>query len=152
MIRMKDMYGYVALFSAVFILDRITKYYMIRLTEPFCVNKILSLCVSVNRGVAWSLFNSESTFVFVLVSLLIALFIGVLVVYTAIRYLNHFSIIGEVLVLSGALSNMLDRFVYSGVIDFIVFSYQGWAWPSFNIADAAVVIGVFIMFMQGYRE
>lgn len=148
----KNIWRYAALFSAIFLLDRITKYYMIRLTEPYSINKILSFCLSINRGIAWSLFNSKSSWVFILVTFLILLFIGVLGVYTFVRYLNHYSVVGEVLVLAGALSNVLDRFIYSGVIDFIVVSYQGWTWPSFNIADAAVVIGVFIMFMQGYRE
>ena len=152
MIDFKNIRWYVLIFSIVILLDRLTKYWMVQSPGPYCVNNIVSLCMSVNRGVAWSLFSSESTFVFVLVSLLIALFIGVLSVYVVIRYLNHYSVIGEVLVLAGALSNMMDRFIYSGVIDFIVFSYSGWSWPTFNIADSAIVLGVLIMFIQGYRE
>ena len=152
MIDFKKIQWYLLAFSVVIILDRFTKSWMVQSPGPHCVNNIVSFCLSVNRGVAWSLFSSESTFVFVHVSLLIALFIGVLSVYTIIRYLNHYSVMGEVLVLAGALSNMLDRFLYSGVIDFIVFSINGWAWPTFNIADSAIVLGVLIMFIQGYRE
>jgi signal peptidase II len=46
------------------------------------------------------------------------------------------------LLAGGAIGNMVDRAMYGKVTDFIVWKYQSHEWPTFNIADAALVIGV----------
>jgi signal peptidase II len=38
------------------------------------------------------------------------------------------------------------------VIDFIELSYNGYTWPIFNIADACIVIGIFIMIVELYKK
>ena len=62
------------------------------------------------------------------------------------------NVLGEVMVIAGSSSNIIDRMVRGGVVDFIEFSYKNWAWPTFNIADAAIVVGVFFMLMQLLRK
>jgi signal peptidase II len=42
----------------------------------------------------------------------------------------------------GALGNIIDRIVYGRVTDFIVWKAAGHEWPTFNVADAALVVGV----------
>ena len=46
------------------------------------------------------------------------------------------------LLAGGAIGNMWDRAVYGKVTDFIVWRYGSHEWPTFNIADAALVVGV----------
>jgi signal peptidase II len=48
--------------------------------------------------------------------------------------------IALILILSGALGNLLDRIIREEVVDFIAFSF----WPSFNLADAFIVAGAVI--------
>ena len=45
------------------------------------------------------------------------------------------------LVIGGALGNVIDRIRHGHVVDFIQWHWQGHAWPSFNIADSAIVVG-----------
>ena len=45
-------------------------------------------------------------------------------------------------VIGGALGNVIDRLVYGAVADFFDLHVAGWHWPAFNIADAAIVLGV----------
>lgn len=52
------------------------------------------------------------------------------------------------LILGGALGNLIDRVVYGYVIDFIDIYYHSWHWPSFNIADSAITIGVTILLID----
>jgi signal peptidase II len=68
--------------------------------------------------------------------------------YAYHQYLCGNSIIGEVCVVTGSLSNLIDRVVYHGVIDFIILSYNDFSWPVFNIADTIIVLGVGIMIFQ----
>jgi signal peptidase II len=46
------------------------------------------------------------------------------------------------LLAGGALGNVIDRIMYARVTDFIVWKAAGHEWPTFNIADAALVVGV----------
>ena len=44
-------------------------------------------------------------------------------------------------ILSGALGNVIDRLLYSYVVDFLDFHWAGWHFPAFNVADSAITIG-----------
>ncbi|RLA36241.1 MAG: signal peptidase II [Gammaproteobacteria bacterium] len=57
--------------------------------------------------------------------------------------------IALVLVLSGALGNLVDRVAYGYVIDFIDLHAGGWHWPAFNIADSAITCGVILLLADG---
>ena len=77
------------------------------------------------------MFHSDKQSTFIVVSFAIALMIGFVAWYAYDRLKADYTIIGETLVLAGALSNLLDRFLYEGVIDFIVVHAGDWYWPSF---------------------
>jgi signal peptidase II len=48
-------------------------------------------------------------------------------------------------ILGGAVGNVIDRFIYGAVIDFLDFYWGSYHWPAFNIADSAICIGVFTL-------
>ena len=48
----------------------------------------------------------------------------------------------------GAIGNLIDRIAYGRVTDFIVWRYKQHEWPAFNIADAALVVGVGLMVLD----
>ena len=56
------------------------------------------------------------------------------------------------LILGGAAGNVIDRLVYGYVIDFIDVFYGSWHWPTFNIADSAISVGVFLLLVDAFRE
>jgi signal peptidase II len=58
---------------------------------------------------------------------------------------------GVSLVIGGAIGNVVDRVVYGHVIDFLDFHVAGWHWPAFNIADAAITIGVALIIWAELR-
>ena len=49
------------------------------------------------------------------------------------------------LILGGAIGNLIDRFLYGKVVDFLEFGIAGLRWPIFNIADTAVSIGMVLL-------
>jgi len=49
------------------------------------------------------------------------------------------------LIIGGAIGNALDRAVYGAVVDFVLLHWGGWNWYVFNIADAAIVVGVALL-------
>jgi signal peptidase II len=52
------------------------------------------------------------------------------------------------MVLSGAIGNLIDRFLYGEVIDFFDFQLSSFHWPAFNIADSAITIGIGLIFVE----
>src|SRR5260221_12834731 len=53
------------------------------------------------------------------------------------------------LVVGGAIGNVIDRLRLGSVVDFLDFHLGGWHWPAFNLADAAICIGVGLMIIDG---
>ena len=121
----------------------------------------LTLLLAKNRGGAWGLLQSTSENVrrpfFLLVSVAAIAFIMTL--YRRLQVRQRALKWGLPLVLGGALGNVFDRIRYGHVIDFIdahVFASGGWSakllggvgdhhWPTFNIADVAICVGVGLM-------
>ena len=100
-----------------------------------------------NPGGAFGFFASQSPeirkFIFLFLSSIIALF--VLWVYKKCASEFVFLSYGLALIFGGAMGNLIDRFRYGKVVDFLDF-YMGSAhWPAFNIADSAISVGMGIL-------
>jgi signal peptidase II len=59
---------------------------------------------------------------------------------------------GLALVLGGALGNLYDRLTLGYVVDFLLFYYQQWAWPAFNVADSAICVGVGLLMLDSFKQ
>jgi len=139
--------------TILFCVDRITKFWAVNVClSPCIVNQFLSLQVGYNRGVTWGFLHSHNPLAFVLVTTVISMVTVGVASYAYQQYKQGDLIIGETLVITGSLSNIVDRLWYGGVVDFIEVSYGEWVWPSFNIADAGIVVGVFIMLIMHHKK
>ncbi len=49
------------------------------------------------------------------------------------------------LILGGALGNLIDRVLYGHVIDFLLFYWEKWHYPAFNLADSAITVGAVLL-------
>jgi signal peptidase II len=49
------------------------------------------------------------------------------------------------LIFGGAVGNLIDRFKYGKVVDFLDFYIGSLHWPAFNVADSAISIGMSIL-------
>jgi signal peptidase II len=118
------------------------------------IDGIFTLRYSENTGVAFGMLQKLPYNRIILT--LIALAAFVLVLY----YLHKTELdqrrfqVALGLVGGGAIGNLIDRIIYGGVTDFLVFDLGFWPfnpWPAFNIADAALVIGVGLMAIDMVR-
>lgn len=135
--------AYAFLAACVVVADRLTKAYALQhFVTPVVFNKFISAELVFNRGISWNMLTFEDQRFFMGVSCLIIGVILVLAIYTFKRFCHGHLVIGETLVLAGALSNVADRFWYGGVIDFILLSYGSWTFPVFNVADVCIVVGI----------
>ena len=54
-----------------------------------------------------------------------------------------------VLVIGGAIGNLIDRLAYGHVVDFLLFYWQTHTFPAFNIADCAITVGAIMIVLEG---
>lgn len=149
----KSLIRYASLFFGIIGLDRFTKFFALHMADSlYQFTSFLSLKLTFNRGIVWGILNSTNGGLFVIITLGILVVYSGLLFHTVTQYKRHKPIVGEVMVLAGGFSNILDRFFYAGVIDFILISYHDWSWPIFNCADTAIVVGVIIMLITGLLD
>ena len=55
---------------------------------------------------------------------------------------------GLALILGGAIGNLCDRIVLGKVVDFLLFHYDRWAFPAFNVADSAITVGAALVILD----
>ncbi len=96
-----------------------------------------------NSGIAFSLFSGSSSSwkMVLLIGISVALLVTVVIVVWRSRDIHWQAGVGLALILGGAISNLADRIRFGQVVDFLDFYYRGYHWPTFNLADSAIVVG-----------
>lgn len=103
-----------------------------------------------NSGAAWGLFQNLServrTVFFSLISLAAVAFI--LGYYRRLRPEQRYGQVALALLLAGAVGNFIDRLARGYVVDFIDWYAGSYHWPTFNVADSLIVVGVAMLLLQ----
>jgi signal peptidase II len=109
------------------------------------VDGYFDLRFSENTGVAFGMFQKlpGGRIWLTLVALAALLLVGYYLVKSGSRQFRLHLALG--LVGGGAIGNLVDRIAFGRVTDFIVWHLGRHEWPAFNIADAALVVGVALM-------
>lgn len=143
-----------ALFCAVMMtIDRVTKSLMLWHGEQeIQIFPFASLKLCFNRGISWGILHSQGMLKFVIVIVMTLLITCGLLWYAIRQWKTGRAVWWETLVISGAVSNLFDRFMHNGVVDFVACSYGRFVFPSFNFADACIVIGVIGMMLTSLTE
>lgn len=125
--------------AIILIVDQITKILIDK--KQIIINGFFSINPVNNYGAAWSIFSDKTIFL-ILSSIVILI---VLLRYQSYFKMNKKNKIAFGLLYGGLLGNLLDRIMFGYVRDFFDFIIFGYDFPVFNIADASLVIGMFLM-------
>lgn len=140
--------------TSVVLLDQLTKYLIkmrLALHDHVVVIKgFFNITHILNPGGAFGFFAAQSPeirkFVFLFLSSLVALF--VLWFYKKCAQTHVVLSYGLALIFGGAVGNLIDRFRYGMVVDFLDFYIGSLHWPAFNVADSAITIGMGILIVH----
>ena len=134
----------------VFIFDRISKLYILKLAEvessvDIYVTPYLNLFLIWNKGIAFGLLSINESLIYNIITIMISLIIVVIlfVMWKNDNMQRYFL----ALVAGGALGNLYDRIVYTAVPDFIDLHFNGFHWFVFNVADIFITVGVFCLIL-----
>ena len=140
--------------AAVAVLDQVTKYLVVAGMELYetipVIHGLLNLTHIRNTGVAFGVFNSaEFAYKPLVVSLLaLAALVGVGLYAMQLPATNRLARVGLALILGGAAGNLVDRARQGYVVDFVDAYWNDWHFWAFNVADAAISVGVGLLIID----
>ncbi len=131
----------------VLILDQATKWYVLEwVMQPpriIEVTGFFNIVMVWNPGISFGfLGGGTSEWQPWLLSAFGTIVAGGLLVWMYVAGLGRLASLGVGLIVGGALGNVIDRLRYGAVFDFLDIHAWGWHWPAFNVADAAITVGV----------
>jgi signal peptidase II len=143
-----------AIVASIAALDQVTKYLVVTGMELYetipVIPGLLNLTHIRNTGVAFGLFNTaEFAYKPLVVSLLaLAALVGVGLYATQLPAANRLARVGLALILGGAAGNLVDRARQGYVVDFVDAYWNDWHFWAFNVADAAITVGVGLLIID----
>lgn len=145
--------GLVALFVTL-VADQASKLYLLYvydlpLHDPLELGRFLTLTVVWNRGISYGLFQQGTEFgrwLLVAIAAISAVVLG----YWMAKAGNRLLAVSLGIIIGGAVGNGIDRVLHGAVFDFIHLHAGEWSWYVFNVADAAIVIGVIGLIWEAY--
>ncbi len=142
----------------VLVLDQLTKLWIVdRLPFPSygpgrwipVIDGVFHLVHVGNTGAAWSLFTGQST----LLALLALITLGAIYHWRhALTLKVKWMQLSFGLLCGGIVGNLIDRLAYGHVVDFLDFHFGNYIYPTFNVADSGIVIGVVIYFIYSMKN
>lgn len=110
----------------------------------------LKLTLSHNRGVSFGLLSSDHEFTPYLFSSVALVLVVAVLVWTASQKSKLVNAAG-MLFASGGLANAIDRLGDGAVTDYLDFGWQALRWPTFNLADVYIFVGLALL-LAGLRK
>ncbi|MBZ0156156.1 MAG: signal peptidase II [Alphaproteobacteria bacterium] len=133
----------------IFLLDQITKQLIIHHIGPFDTLRVapfFNIIYAENTGSAFGMFKSLGNSFFIAVALGALIAVSVLLVRDGENRLLYS------LVLGGAAGNLADRIRYGYVVDFLDLHIGSHHWPTFNVADSALTLGILLLLYKTFRD
>jgi signal peptidase II len=141
----KNFYISFSIVALIYFLDRLSKIYVIQLDKNNLGSDIfnsayLNIVLIWNKGIAFGLLSFNESYLYNIISLIIAIIIIVLVIMSLKS--QGFKRYSLLMIVGGALGNLHDRFFFNAVPDFIDFHIGNFHWFIFNVSDIFITLGV----------
>jgi len=141
--------------TIIFLLDRITKYLILKAEfEKIKILSILNIVKVWNKGIAFGIFSKPGTFVIlILITAIILVFAYIWAKKISSQTPeDKISLIALGMLFGGGLGNLADRILFGEVLDFLDLHIDSFHWPAFNLADAAITFSLFLLFYKTLKN
>jgi signal peptidase II len=144
----KNFYISFSIVALIYFLDRLSKIYVIQLDKNNLGSDIfnstyLNIVLIWNKGIAFGLLSFNESYLYNIISLIIAIIIIVLIIMSLKN--QGFKRYTLLMIVGGALGNLHDRIFFNAVPDFIDFHIGNFHWFIFNVSDIFITLGVISM-------
>jgi signal peptidase II len=128
------------------LLDQLIKYLVeqhLPFEQAISIIPNLALYRTWNEGVAFSFLSGMSGWAIIVMRLAIVAFI--LWWWRSSEHPSAWSHLGFCMVIAGAAGNIVDRFIYGHVVDYVLFHTETWSFAVFNLADSLITLGAVLI-------
>jgi len=146
---------YFVIALVVVLLDQLTKLWVLNSFETFEIVTILpvfNLTLVFNEGAAFSFLADAGgwqRYIFVSISAVMSI---VFVIWLSrVKSHERWLATGLAFLLGGAVGNLIDRVWLGKVIDFLQWHWHDAYFPAFNLADAAITLGVILLLIDSFK-
>ena len=144
----KNFYISSIIIFVIFLLDRISKIYVVNLasknySSELFSSKFLNIYLIWNEGIAFGLLSFGHSNLYNILTSIIAIII--IIVFFMIVRNNNIKKYPLLMIFGGAIGNLYDRIIFKSVPDFIDFHIGEFHWFIFNVADIFITLGVIFM-------
>ena len=145
-------WAWLGLSLAIVVADQLSKQTMIAHFQPGeerVVTGFFNLVLAFNTGAAFSFLRDVEGWPRYLFSA-VAIAAGCLIVWLLRRGGDRWYCAGLALILGGAAGNLWDRLTLGHVVDFLLFHWDRWYYPAFNVADSAITVGAALLILDSF--
>ncbi|MBX4180723.1 signal peptidase II [Sodalis sp. CWE] len=138
-------------FLVMVMLDLISKKWIMThlwIGESISVFPFISFTYVLNSGIIFGFLAGKGEtqrWILSIISIMVLLILFIIVQSNKSKRLSS---IAYTMIASGAFGNLFDRVMYGFVIDFIDFHIDDWHWPTFNLADTEICIGIILITLE----
>ena len=144
----KNFYICFLIVTLIYLLDRLTKIYVIQLDKnnlglDIFSSAYLNIVLIWNKGIAFGLFSFDESHLYNILSLIISIIVIILIIMSVKN--KGFKRYSLLMIVGGALGNLHDRIFFNAVPDFIDLHVGNYHWFIFNVSDIFITFGVICM-------
>ena len=111
------------------------------------ITSFFNLVLVFNEGITFGMLNQGGSMSIILLCINSLVLAGI--IYLIKKNINNkYEVFSYGLVVAGAAGNLIDRFRYGAVVDFLDFHINALHWPAFNLADSLIVIAVVLLLVE----
>jgi signal peptidase II len=148
---------YLLVILAIFTVDQISKWLVIRFMPLDSVRDVIKGCFRLwhvrNSGAVWGFFSGHDGSLVPMVITALAIVALLIVAFFFLHADSHsrLELAAYAAILGGALGNIIDRLRLGYVVDFLDAYVKSQHWPTFNVADSCITIGVLLLALSMWR-
>ncbi len=150
---------YVVIFSLIIILDQVSKFIIksVFSDNPYKVIHVIKDFFLIryveNKGAVWGIFSQSTNTIIPKLITILSMVALVIVIYFFLKLESKckFELTSLSFIIGGAVGNIIDRLIYGSVVDFLEVYVKDFRWPTFNVADSFISIGVILLIISIWR-
>jgi len=156
---LKNKKKYLAIFSIIIIVDQAAKLIIqaIFSDDPYKVITVIKNFFLVryveNKGAVWGIFSQSTSVIIPKVITILSVLALILVIYFFLKLESRcrLELTSLSFIIGGALGNIIDRLYQGYVVDYLDVFIRDYHWPTFNVADSFISIGVVLLIISIWR-
>lgn len=147
---------FILLSVLVIIFDQITKFSILKNFQYGerlnIISNFFDLTLVFNPGAAFSFLSNQNgwqKYFFLILAIVVSCYL----IYAVFK--KHFGLLGSIgamMIVGGAIGNVIDRLIHGQVVDFLLFYFGNYYYPAFNVADSFICIGAGLLLLESAKK